>query len=313
MAGVIFILSAGVFAALGAALPHLRETSATQPDSTAPATSPMVYIYDGPESALDKRYEYQWEILRTALERTQAKWGGYRMEPAVFMDERRQTMELKKATGKLSIMYLGTSSDLEKSLIPIRIPVDKNLGGYMVMLIRKQDQERFAAVHTVDDLKKFKIGLGMGWLDVDILRADGFNVVTGSSYDGLFNMLVNRRFDAFSRGAVEVLDEYARRHEKIPDLAIEQTLILYYPLPMYFWFSKTAEGQRLADRAREGMLAMIEDGTYDKIFFKYQQHKIDDLHLRKRKVFRVENPLLKNLPLTPFDEKRLWFDPTAGG
>jgi hypothetical protein len=275
-----------------------------------PSAAPMIYTYNAPESRLDKRYEYHWEILRTALERTTPAWGSYRMEPAVSMDERRQSFELKNATGKLSVMYLGTSADLERTLIPIRIPVDKNLGGYMVMLIRKEDQPQFAAVRTVQDLQKFRIGLGLGWLDVDILRADGFNVITGSSYDGLFNMLVNRRFDAFSRAAVEILDEYTERQQKIPDLSIEQTFILYYPLPMYFWFSHTPDGQRLADRARDGMMQMIDDGTYDKIFFKYQQHKIDDLHLRQRRLLKVENPLLKSLPLTPFADKRLWFDPT---
>ena len=273
----------------------------------------MVYIYNAPESPLDKRYEYHWEILRTALERTRPTWGAYRMESAVFMDERRQSFELKNATGKLSVMYLGTSADFERTLIPIRIPVDKNLGGYMVMLIRKGDQDKFAAVTTLDDLKQYRIGLGLGWLDVDILRADGFKVVTGSSYDGLFDMLANRRFDAFSRAAVEILDEFAERRERIPDMRIEQTFILYYPLPMYFWFSRTPEGALLAARAQEGMLAMIEDGTYDKIFFKYQQHKIDELHLRQRRVFKVDNPLLKDLPLTPFADKRLWFDPTGGG
>jgi hypothetical protein len=295
---------------LMAASAPTAQSAFAQAAATRPAESVMVYTYNAPESGLDKRYEYHWEILRTALERTKPTWGAYRLEPAVDMDERRQSFELKNATDRLTVMYLGTSTDLEQSLIPIRIPVDKNLGGYMVMLIRKEDQAKFAAVQTVQDLKKFRIGLGLGWLDVDILRADGFNVVTGSSYDGLFDMLVNRRFDAFSRAAVEILDEYGERRDKIPDMCIEKTFILYYPLPMYFWFSRTSEGQRLAARAREGMMGMIEDGTYDKIFFKYQQHKIDELHLRQRKVFRIENPLLKGLPQTPFEDKRLWFDPT---
>ena len=59
---------------------------------------------------------------------------------------------------------------------------------------------RFAAVKTVEDLKKFKIGVGQGWLDVEILRADGFTVVTGSNYEGLFEMLANGRSDALVAG-----------------------------------------------------------------------------------------------------------------
>jgi len=273
----------------------------------ATAGAAMRYVYHPPESALDVRYLYHWEILRTALQKTTPKWGPYQMVPSELMSERRQALELKNATGKLTVMVLSTTPDFEKTLIPIRIPVDKNLGGYGVFLIRKSDQHRFAAVRTLADLRRLTYGVGLGWIDVDILRADQFKVVTGSSYDGLFEMLHNGRFDVFLRGAVEVLDEYDGRKLAIPDLAIEQTLILYYPLPMYFWFSRTAEGRRLAARAEAGMRMMIADGTYDAIFDKYQRRKIERLHLRDRRIFRIENPFLG--PETPFGDKRLWFDP----
>ena len=62
----------------------------------------MTYIYHPPESSLDVRYLYHWEILRTALERTTPKWGAYRMVPSGFMTERRQAFELRNATGKLT-------------------------------------------------------------------------------------------------------------------------------------------------------------------------------------------------------------------
>lgn len=267
----------------------------------------MTYIYDAPESSLDVRYLYHWEILRTALERTTPKWGAYRMVPSGFMTERRQAFELKRATGKLTVMYLSTTPDFEKSLIPIRIPVDKNLGGYCVFLIRADDQQRFASVRSIDDLRRFSYGLGLGWIDVDILRSNSFKIVTGSSYDGLFEMLVNKRFDIFLRAATEVLDEYGQRKKALPALHIEDNIIFYYPLPMYFWFPKTDEGQRLAARAEEGMRMMIADGTYDRIFDKYQRHKIEQLHLKERRVFRINNPFLG--PETPFNDKRLWFDP----
>lgn len=268
----------------------------------------MRYVHPPPESALDHRYDYHWEILRTALQRTTDKYGAFTLESSELMTEKRQAFEMGPA-GKLTVMYLSTTPDFERNLIPVRIPVDKNLGGYCVFLIRKEEQDRFANVRSLDDLKQFSYGLGLGWIDVDILRRDGLKVVTGSNYDGLFAMLVNKRFDIFLRASVEVLGEYDERKAAMPDLAIEQHLVLYYPLPMYFWFPKTAEGQRLADRAREGMLSMIEDGTYDRIFFKYQQEKIDRLHLKDRRIFKIDNPFLG--PETPLNDKRLWYDPFA--
>jgi len=266
----------------------------------------MMYIYHAPESSLDVRYLYHWEILRTALERTTPKWGAYRMVPSGFMTERRQAFELKNATGKLTVMYLSTTPDFEQHLIPIRIPVDKNLGGYCVFLIRRDEQKRFADVRSLDDLRRFSYGLGLGWIDVDILKANGFRVATGSSYDGLFEMLVNKRFDVFLRAATEVLDEYSKRKESLP-LVIEDSIVLYYPLPMYFWFPKTEEGRRLAARAEEGMRMMIAEGTYDRIFDRYQRQKIEQLRLKNRRIFKIANPYLG--PETPFADKRLWFDP----
>ncbi len=267
----------------------------------------MRYVYHPPESALDTRYVYHWKILETALEKTKAEFGAYQMEPSVFMTEKRQAFELRNPTGKLTVMYLGTTPEFERDLVPIRIPVDKNLGGYCVFLVRDDNVARFGSVTSLEDLRRFRYGLGLGWIDVGILEANRFSVVTGSSYDGLFEMLVARRFDVFLRAAVEVVDEFEARKSALPSLRIEETLCLYYPLPMYFWFSRTAEGRHLAARAEKGMRTMIADGSYDRIFTEYQHAKIERLRLRERKLFKIDNPFVG--PETPFADRRLWFDP----
>jgi hypothetical protein len=102
----------------------------------SPAAEPMTYIYHPPESALDVRYLYHWDVLKTALDKTNMEWGPYRMVRSGFMTERRQAYELKNATGKLTVMYLSTTPDFESHLVPVRIPVDRNLGGYCVFLVR---------------------------------------------------------------------------------------------------------------------------------------------------------------------------------
>lgn len=280
------------------------------PPAPSATAGVMTYVYNAPESPLDHRYDYHWEILRTALERTRAAWGPYALVPSVGMTERRQTSELIAASGRLSVMYLGTTPALEEKLVPVRIPVDKNLGGYCVYLVRPETAPRFAAVQSLDDLRRLSVGLGLGWLDVDILRANRFEVVTGSNYEGLFRMAANRRFDGFLRASVEVLDELEARKNEGLGLVLESSLLIYYPLPMYFWFSKTAEGRRLAQRAREGMLEMIDDGSYERIFEKYQGYKIARLNLKARRLFKLDNPYL--VPETPFGDTRLWFNPTRG-
>lgn len=271
------------------------------------AAESMTYIYNGPESENDIRYVYHWEILRTALEKTRVKYGPYRMKASEFMTEQRQAFELKKGSDKLTVMYLSTVPDFERNLVGIHIPVDKNLGGYCVFLIRTNNAAKFLKVQTLDDLRTFSFGLGLGWIDVDILRSNRFTVVTGSSYEGLFEMTAAGRFDLFLRAATEVLDEYDERKATFPELEIEPTICFYYPLPMYFWFSKTEQGRALAKRVEEGMWMMINDGTYDRMFDRYQRWKIERLRLKERKFFEIKNPFLG--PETPFSDKRLWFDP----
>jgi ABC-type amino acid transport substrate-binding protein len=271
----------------------------------------MRYVHPAPESKEDVRYDYHWRILATALERTRAKWGPYALEAGPLMSEPRQVVELSRPGGALTVIHLDTTPDMERDLLPVRIPVDRNLVGYRVLLIRKEDQPRFTPqrIRTLEDLKRLTFGLGLGWVDVGIMRHNGFNVVTGSDYEGLFAMLASGRFDAFPRGAAEVLAEFDRRKETFKGLHIEENFLLYYPLPMYFWFPRTPQGERLAARAKEGMLAMIADGTYERIFRSAFKDRIERLGLAKRRVFRLDNPYL--VPETPFGDRRLWF--TLGG
>ena len=266
----------------------------------------MTYIYNAPESALDKRYQFHWAILETALKRTTKEFGAYRMVQAELMSERRQVKEMLSASGKITVMYLDSNPDFEGKLTPVRIPVDKNLVGYRVFLIRKQDKFKFENIQTLNQLRAFTYGQGLGWIDVKILEANHFTVVSGSSYEGLFNMLAHGRFDVFPRGAVEILGEYESHKKQLPDLFIEPNIILYYPLPMYFWFSNNRQGKELAKRAAQGMYKMIDDGSYDTLFEQYHGENIRKLQLNKRKIFRIDNPLLGKE--TPFNDKRLWFE-----
>ena len=269
----------------------------------------MRYVHNAPESPMDRRYQYHWKILETALEKTRAEFGPYELSVAEVMTEKRQAFELQQANGSLTVMYLGTTPAMERDLLPVRIPVDKNLGGFCVFLIRNEQQGRFDAIRTLADLKAISFGLGLDWLDVGILRASGLKVVTGSSYEGLFDMVNNGRFDVFLRAAVEVIDELEPRHARYRDLVIERNLVLYYPMPMYFWFARTPEGRRQAQRAEAGMRAMLADGSYDRIFSEYQDNKIRRLDLGHRRIIRIPNPNLG--PETPFEDARLWFDPAT--
>jgi hypothetical protein len=286
-----------------------KDASSNKNLAKNPAASELVmeYIYNAPESENDQRYRYHWEILKTALDKTKAKYGAYKLTQATFMTEKRQLFELKNSTKELNVMCLSTTPQLETDLMPIRIPVDKNLSSYFVLLVHKDNSAKINSIKTIEDLKKVNIGLGYGWIDVDILKANSFSITSGSNYEGLFKMVANKRFDAFSRSAAEVLDEVKIHKEILKDVEIEDSLLLYYPLPMYFWFAKNEAGKKLAERAHEGMEMMLNDGTFDRIFYAFHENKTKQLHLKQRRLFKIKNPYLGNE--TAFEDKRLWYDP----
>ncbi|WP_342616172.1 hypothetical protein [Rhodoferax sp. GW822-FHT02A01] len=265
------------------------------------------FAVNGPETPGDQRYRYHWSVLKAALEATRPTFGNYSVTMAEHMTEARQIAEMKETRGQINTMVLDSTTELERDLIAVKIPVDKGLVGYRVFLIRAEDQPRYSAVRTLDDLRQFSMGQGKDWSDVAIYKTAGFKVERGVSYEGLFEMLMNKRFDAFGRGATEVMDEFQARQKRYPGMAIEKDLLLYYPMPVYFWFPRTETGRLHANRVETGMNAIVRNGTLDRLFKQNFAPLIKALNLQNRRLFRLTNPDLP--PDQPFSNAQLWFDP----
>ncbi|NRR31741.1 ABC transporter substrate-binding protein [Oxalobacteraceae bacterium] len=267
-------------------------------------------VYPLTAIGIDSRYDYDWAVLRSALEKTTRQFGAFQMHQAgTEMSPQRITHELGMQTGHINIFVRATAPELEKQFMPIRYPVDKGLLGYRIFLVRKADLARFAAIRTLDDLRRFRAGQGKDWADVPILRAAGLETVEGSVYDGLFAMLEAKRFDYFSRATDEAVREYEERRAAHPTLAIEPTLLLHYPLPRYFFVRRDDEGRHLRERIEAGLEIMLRDGSWNALFERYKGEIIDKSGLRKRRVLQIPNPTLS--PKTPLGRSELWFDPLA--
>lgn len=118
-------------------------------------------------------------------------------------------------------------------------------------------------------------------------------------------MLMHDRFDYFPRGINEVFDEIEQRHQELPDMVIEPTLAMYLSTPSYIFVSP--KHPELAERIETGLRRMIEDGSFDEIFWKFHGENIKKADLNNRKIITLNNPLLT--PETPFNEKQLWYNP----
>lgn len=264
----------------------------------------MRYVYPPPESGADVRLNYYWELLQSALDETTPKWGPYVLQPSPkVMNAGRAELLLTAATD-ISVMARTTSIAREQALRPIRIPLDKGLTGYRLFLIKADTQARVDGVRTLEQLQSLSIGQGATWVDTDILRASGFTVVTAPTYELLLPMLDSNRFALFSRGVNEISHELATGSQTYPTLAIERRVLLYYPLPRYFFFARTPEGERLAQRAEEGLRLLLKNGKFEKRYQAFKKSILSELSLSGRRVFKISNP---QLPAdTPLAERELW-------
>ena len=242
--------------------------------------------------------DYMQSLLKLALSHSGKK---YTYSTTSETYSRPRVMEFLKS-GEITVMWGGTTSQMEEDFIPVRIDAYRGLMSHRILLIRKGDQHRFDQVKTLADFQHFSMGQVKTWQDSDILEKAGFKVVKITKKPGLFHMLDGGRFDAFPRGANEAWNEMAA----FPDLKldVEKKLVLVYPLPTYFFVSK--HRPQVAKDIEAGLEKMIADGSFDNYFYSSKEVKdvLINADLPNRKAFYIENPFLPKA--TPLDRKELW-------
>ena len=191
--------------------------------------------------------DYMNGLLKLALSYSSNE---YKYESTSEVYSRPRLME-SVMSGDVSVMWAGTSEQMEQDFIPIRIDAYRGLMNHRLLFIREGDQARFDAIYSLEDLKKIKLGQGRSWQDASILESSGLQVIKTTKKAGLYYMLDGGRFDAFPRGANEVWTELSA----FPNLklTVEKNLVLIYPLPTYFFV--TPKDPQLAKDIEQGLEA----------------------------------------------------------
>ncbi|RYZ56042.1 MAG: hypothetical protein EOP07_13065, partial [Proteobacteria bacterium] len=134
------------------------------------------------ESKLDVRHDYDHKLLELLLNKTRAEYGPYELVTSHPMTQFRALQGLM--TGEhLDIMASAGTIQREKDLLAIRHSIHKSLLGIRLLLIKKERQAEFAKIKNVEELKVLIAGQPSDVPDIDILRGNGFKVISGSGYD----------------------------------------------------------------------------------------------------------------------------------
>ncbi|WP_052691934.1 transglycosylase SLT domain-containing protein [Teredinibacter purpureus] len=254
------------------------------------------------DSFYQQRNDYFVQMLTLALERSGR---AYSIKPVAVatMNEKRSKIFIK--SGRYNTHWMLTNNESENELLPVRIPLYKGLIGWRLLAIHKSQQDRFAKINKVEELKALTATQGLGWPDVSILQAHGFTLRLGVEWNSLLELMSTQRVDYMPLAVNDIWSTTERLHKK--NLVVENHLVLHYPSAYYFFLDKTLTEHAAALSA--GLNNAIADGSFDRLFQKKFGDVITHSKLNQRRVLKLNNPLI---PIrTPLRVPSLWFSPQA--
>jgi hypothetical protein len=254
-------------------------------NSLAPVTKVVIATDD--KIMEDHEDIYYIQLLELVLTKTIATYGPYVIKTIPVMPiDHRLMREIEK--NRVDITWSTYQPSIDLSVRAVKTDLLKGISNYRVFLIRKEDQEKFNTVNSLEDLRKFRSGLGAHWPDRKVMEENKLPTVTNISYPNLFKMLLAKRFDYFSRGVYQILPELEKYAKD--GLAIEERLMLYYENPVYFHVNKN--NFLLAQRLEDGLKLAIEDGSFDQLFNQYPRFiwAQEQINSGKRLVIPLRTP-----------------------
>lgn len=255
---------------------------------------------------IDTRGDYYIELLRKSLEATIVSHGSFEI---IFSDvvrvQERVLHDIELGNSDVNLTFSGASAKRDNALLPIRVPLAKGMLGYRIFIIRDNSSDFFKSAKTISDLNEKVACQGVGWPDTDILRTGGLNVETSPSYEGLFKMVSFGRCDYFPRAIHEPYLELSARTDVYPNLIVEDTWLIHYPLPTYYYLNK--KDTDLAMRIEEGLRILMKTGEFEQHMRNHpatsNSYKMFE-GLKGRKILELTNSFLH--PETPLDDPELW-------
>lgn len=266
------------------------------------ANDSRIAIIDTPYEE-NVNHQYFVDLVTFLLETSREKYGEATID--LYYEENnthKKTLNLIR-NGLLDLSWAGTTKDLERKLLPIRIPLLGGLLGYRVSIIRKDDHDKFSQA-SIEQLKSMIACQGSIWGDSDILEDNGYDVMRISRFDLMFKMLAHGRCDYFPRAIFEGYNELQAATKKYPELMIFDDKILHYQFPLYFFVEK--KNVVLAERIRYALNKAIDKGSFTRFM---QRHPLTEAIFPINKwsnkhIIRLHNRFLPTE--TPIKQSKYW-------
>lgn len=241
------------------------------------------------------RYSYRIALAQLILDKTRAPGARTdRLVPLIAGRDPSQDRCLALLRqGEVSLLYLPPSEERLAEFDAIKIDLHQGMLGYRLLLIHRKDQELFAQVQGLDQLRNLVGGFGAQWTDFKLFERNGLPVVGVGSTESLLAMLDAGRFQYFHRGLNEAWAEL-EQHPELSQLMVEPRLALAYPLPVYFLFNK--RDGALRQRFERGFQIIRNDGSFKALFLREFGPTLARAQLKRRLIIRIDYPLPAGVP-----------------
>jgi hypothetical protein len=246
-------------------------------------------LINKPLSTLDTRYQYTYDLLSLIMSVT-PEFGDEKLEKSLTYMTRIRTLHELISGEYIHVMAEAPQPEWDEKLIVVPIPIRKGIQGFRLFIVNEKSKKLMDDINELDDLLLLSTGSGRNWSTKRVMEDGGFNVVTGSNYNGLFGMLSKNRFLTFARGINEVYEEVASQKSTFPNLWVDENVLLYLPLATYFYVSP--KKPLIAERIKVGLLRLIESGAFNEFFYKSHCESILKAQISKRKTFRISNKFI---------------------
>ena len=238
------------------------------------------------------RSDGAWDFFKQVLEKA-VEGTDYKLVTQTDLPQPRVEAMLDQGELDFHVFVGGAARNARWTQIPVGLT-----GGYIgkrVLLVQQKDLPKFAAIHSLDDLKASGLagGFGQGWTDIDIWKANGLAYAErAGKWELIYRQIgaPDHGIDYFSRGVLEAIPELKGLSD-IPGLVLEPHLLLVYDADWTFYASKKVPADLVA-LVRKRLEQMKADGSLEKMF-KAQTKWADAIaasHLDGRTVITLKMP-----------------------
>lgn len=257
--------------------------------SAASATGDVLQVkYIGNNHQVSE--QYYLALIAAALETTRASHGPYHInfsEQTLTSERKHELLIAGDALNIDRLVGFPVAQGPRLKLLRIDQPILQGAMGYRVLLIHKDNQALFDKIYALNELRQLSMGFGRGW-EGHVYTHNQFPVTESLNMTSLLKMLAAQRYMFVPLSIIEIEDNYLLDGERAKNLAIEKNLLLYMPLPVYFYVSPNAP--ELAERLQSGLQTLSKSGAMDDLFRQHFGSRLQRLNLSKRRLIKLQNP-----------------------